>query len=126
MTTVRAHPRRGTRGVRRYFRPNVTRPHTTVRLYRKGIDRKRDEDLYADSVEAVMHLPSVVPFRGNNDPNTIYFFDVAEPSTLDTLNHEELHHILLHQEGRATTRSLDRYLARNMRYQMTGELTGGI
>jgi hypothetical protein len=128
---VRAHRRRGTRGVRRHLRfvENTSRPRTTLHIHRRDVDPELDARLEEHMTLAFMPTSKAAGTREYaTDTNSIYLVrEDAQNPTEDNLSHEELHAVLNHLEGERTSRALDRALSNNMDYQWLGKrIPGGI
>ena len=103
MSTVRAHPRHGTRGVRRHLRimPDTTRPHVNIHVYRRGD---------APITDAIVRRQNAAAYsRISRNETTLVGLPPEELGIgmSDVLAHEELHHILAALEAPETSIDMD-------------------
>lgn len=139
-TTVRAHARRGTRGVRRHLRivPNTSRFVPEVRLYPFLPEGQNDPlgrllyeyELRADNTVAFTHMrPEKNAREMGLDPNAIYIVRDSPSKAFpisDVLSHEELHHILQHEVDHPTSLALDNIMNVNKLRRAGNRHRGGI
>jgi hypothetical protein len=113
-TKVKAHPRKGTRGVRRHLRivPNTSRPVPKVRIY----FRERNPSLIRRILDAGLDDRKVSAFSvfqpvGELEPRVIYLRSEPPkeiPITMaDVMGHEDLHDVLEHEVGHSANLKLD-------------------
>jgi hypothetical protein len=146
MTTVRAHARRGTRGVRRHLRivPAKNAPFNTVRLHPRGKDADFDAYVQENVATAYSVMPTanrglqdIVPggniylakdpaselrlMRDRGTPNSDISTEEVTPAFL---SHEVLHFVLHHEVNDKASEMMDTPWRRTKRRE--GYYHGGI
>ena len=81
MSEVRAHRRRGTRGVRHH-----------LRLYRRGMHPQIDAEM--ENIDAFTTVPGRLHPHIKMEPDTIYIVSKPDARIEDVLSHEEMHRAL--------------------------------